>query len=294
MEKMKKIIERLLVFFIGIPVVYALVFLFPLYRHLPLNIVIILFSAVGAMEFSAMLEKKQLRVKKAQAFILGSLAPLLITLSVSFNVPEWITHLIIVAGISSVLIPSIFSNSDDMEKAITRIAGCFSVIIYPGFFMYWLVKMNIWENSGAVFLFLLITFANDSIAWLTGSLFGKNNKGLIPASPNKSVAGFIGGFAGSVIVSLGAAYFFPFVFSAGTDAAVISGLYLKATVLGLCTGIFAALGDLCESAIKRSCGFVDSGKAILGRGGVLDSIDSIAVAAPVYFLLFNLFFTNFR
>jgi phosphatidate cytidylyltransferase len=180
-----------------------------------------------------------------------------------------------------------------MEKAVNRIAGCFSVMIYPGLFMYWLVRMNIWENSGAVILFLLITFGNDSTAWLTGTLFGKNNRKIIPASPNKSIAGFLGGFLGTVIISLGAAYLFPEIFSAGANAAVVSGLLVKAAILGLCTGIFATLGDLCESAIKRSCGFVDSGKVILGRGGVLDSIDSIAIAAPVYFLLFSLFFTIF-
>jgi phosphatidate cytidylyltransferase len=153
--------------------------------------------------------------------------------------------------------------------------------------------MNIWENSSAVILFLLITFGNDSIAWLAGTLFGKNNRGLIPASPNKSIAGFLGGFFGTLIISTGAAYLFPEIFSIGVNTAPVSGLLVKAAILGLCTGIFAALGDLCESAIKRSCGFVDSGKIILGRGGVLDSIDSIAVAAPVYFLLFSLFFTNF-
>jgi phosphatidate cytidylyltransferase len=153
--------------------------------------------------------------------------------------------------------------------------------------------MNIWENSSAVILFLLITFGNDSIAWLAGTLFGKSNRGLIPASPNKSIAGFIGGFLGAVIVSLGAAYLFPEIFSAGVNPAPISGLLVKSAILGLCTGIFATLGDLCESAIKRSCGFVDSGKVILGRGGVLDSIDSIAIASPVYFLIFSLFFTNF-
>jgi phosphatidate cytidylyltransferase len=267
--------------------------LFPLYRHLPLNIAIILFSASGAVEFSSMLKKKLLFIEKAEAFLLGSLGPLSITLYISFNIPEWIPHLLLAGGAGWVLVSRIFSHSADMEKAVNRIAGCFSVMIYPGLFMYWLVRMNIWENSGAVFLFLLITFGNDSIAWLAGTLFGKNNRRIIPASPNKSIAGFLGGFLGAVIISTGAAYLFPEIFSAGVNAAPVSGLLVKAAILGLCTGIFATLGDLCESAIKRSCGFVDSGKVILGRGGVLDSIDSIAIAAPVYFLLFSLFFTNF-
>ena len=287
---MRKLIERLLVFFIGIPMVFALIFLFPHYRHLLLNISVIVFTAIGAVELSVMFEKKQIHVLKTEAFLLGLLAPLCATLTVSFNIGEWIVPMILLTGAGWVLISRVFSHSADMEKAAGRIAGCFSVMIYPGVFMYWLVKMNMWENSGAIFLFLIITFGNDSLAWLFGSLFGKNNRGLIPASPNKSVVGFLGGFIGAVAVSAGAALLFPGIFSTGLNSVPVSDLLLKAIVLGLCTGIFASLGDLCESAIKRSCDFADSGKIILGRGGVLDSIDSIAIAAPVYFLLFNIFF----
>jgi phosphatidate cytidylyltransferase len=289
---MRKLIERLLIFIIGIPLVYALVMMLPMYKHLPLNITVILFSAAGAVEFSSMLEKKQLYFTKPEAFILGSLAPLSMTLHISFNIPQWAAYFLLTAGTGWVLISRIFTLSVDMEKVVSRIAGCFSIIIYPGLFMYWLVRMNIWENSSAVFLFLLIVFGNDSIAWLAGTLFGKNNRGLIPASLNKSIAGFIGGLLGAVIISLSAAYLFPFIFSSGTDADPVSWLLIKSVFLGLCTGIFAALGDLCESAIKRSCDFIDSGKIILGRGGILDSIDSIAIAAPVYFMFFSLFFIN--
>jgi len=287
---MKKLIERLLIFFLGIPLVFALVVLLPFYRHLPLNIAVILFSAAGALEFSVMLERKQLHIAKAEAFILGALAPLSVTLTVSFNAGEWIVPLILLSGAGWVLISNVFSKPANMEKAVNRITGCFSVMIYPGIFTYWIIKMNIWENSGAVFLFLIIAFINDSAAWLFGTLFGKNNRGIIPASPNKSIAGFLGGFLGSILVSAGAAFIFPFIFSIGANSAPVPNLLFKAVVLGLCTGIFAALGDLCESTIKRSCGFTDSGKIILGRGGILDSIDSLAVAAPVYFLLFNVFF----
>ena len=287
---MRKLIERLLIFFIGIPVVFALVFLFPHYRHLVFNIIIVIFSAIGALEFSAMLEKKQLYVLKIEAVILGLLPPLSMTLAVSFSLPAWIIPVVLMAGASWVLISRVFLNPADLEKAAGRIAGCFSVMIYPGVFMCWIIRMNVWENPGAVFLFLLITFGNDSIAWLFGSLFGKNNRGLIKASPNKSIAGFIGGFLGAVLISAAAAYFFPSIFYASASSNSFSGLILKVVILGFCTGLFAALGDLCESAIKRSCGFDDSGKIILGRGGVLDSIDSVAVAAPVYFLLFHAFF----
>lgn len=289
-----KIIKRLLTFFVGLPAVIALVLFLPFYRHLPLNIVVILFSAIGAVEFSQMLEKKNLYISKVQAFILGALPPAMLTLMTSFNFQDWTIPLLLMAGGSWVLLSGVFYRLEKMETAANHIAAGFSVMFYPGFFMYWLVKMSVWDNSGAILVFLLITFGNDSAAWLFGNLFGANNRGIIPASPNKSIAGFIGGIFGCIVVSCGAALIFPEIFIMRTDDSFLpvvpSFLIGKAVILGVCTGIAATLGDLAESAIKRSCQVKDSGSLMFGRGGVLDSIDSIAVAAPVFFLLFHLFF----
>ncbi|MDR3019454.1 MAG: phosphatidate cytidylyltransferase [Treponema sp.] len=284
---MKKLIERLLIFFIGVPAVYALVVLLPFYHHLALNIIVILFSALGAVEFSAMLEKKNIRVSKTEAFIFGALAPLSATLTISFSLPGWIIPILLMAGALWAVLARAFTAQKNMDNVISYITGVFSVIAYPGLFMYWMIKMTSWENSGAILLFLFITFGNDSSAWFLGSLLGKNNKGIIPASPNKSIAGFFGGFLGTVIISGGAAILFPSVFFAENCA---SSLIIKSVILGIFTGIFANLGDLAESALKRSCDFKDSGKLILGRGGILDSIDSVAVAAPVFFFLYSLCF----
>ena len=279
---MRKLIERLLVFFIGIPAVIGLVLFLPFCKHLPLNIAVVLFSAAGAVEFSSMLEKKQMHVSKIKAFILGALAPASLTLCINFNFPDWIIPIVLIAGIGSVLLPIAFSGLDRIETAASRLAAGFSVFIYPGLFMYWLIKMTAWEDSGVIILiFLMIAMGSDATAWLTGSLFGKGNRGIIPASPNKSIAGFIGGIIGSIIISGGAALIVPSVFHSRIFVMII---------IGICTGIASTLGDLAESAIKRSCDTKDSGNLMLGRGGILDSIDSIAVAAPVFFLLYYVFF----
>jgi phosphatidate cytidylyltransferase len=290
----RKIIERILVFCIGIPAVFSLIYFLPHYNHLIWNIIVTGFTAVGAVEFAAMLNKKQFGISKVNACFLGAIPPLCATLEVSLGID--ILPVFLIAAASWILISLIFSRHADMETVIHRLAGYFSVLIYPGFFMYWLVKTSglalpyaydqfQWNNSGAIFLFLAIVFTNDSLAWLAGNLFGKNNRGLIPASPNKSIAGFIGGLIGSVAVCVLAAKLFPFVFpifAYSGNPLVIS----KAVILGVCTGIIATLGDLAESAVKRSCDVKDSGNIMLGRGGILDSIDSVAVAAPVYFILF--------
>ncbi|MCL2758671.1 MAG: phosphatidate cytidylyltransferase [Treponema sp.] len=287
---MKKLIERLLIFFIGIPAVFALVLFLPYYSNLALNLVVIFFSGIGAVEFSSMLEKKNIRISKIESFILGALAPLAVTLNISFGLPEWIVPAIIMAGAGWSLVSRVFSRVTELDNITNQITGGFALLLYPGFFMCWLVYMSGWGNPSAILLFLLITFGNDSIAWLFGTLFGANNRGIIAVSPNKSIAGFIGGLLGSLIVAIGAVFVFPHIFPICTECTPFIYLLIYASFIGFCAGIAAMLGDLAESAIKRSCDFVDSGNFILGRGGVLDSIDSIAFAAPMFYLLFSFFF----
>jgi len=292
---MKKVIERVLVFIIGIPAVYAIVILLPHRSNLAINIVTIFFSAMGAVEFSTMLEKKNIFISKIESFILGAILPLTITLVISVRLPFEILPVLAMASAGWVLLSKVFSKSSGIDSITNQIIGKFALLTYPGLFISWLIVMSLWEIPEATLLFLFIAFGTDSAAWLFGTLFGKNNKGIIPVSPNKSIAGFIGGILGSVIIAVGAALLFPNIFLrlkaiiSGTEIP-FSSLMIRAGILGVCTGIAASLGDLAESAIKRSCDCKDSGNLMLGRGGVLDSIDSIAFAAPVFFFLFTLLF----
>jgi phosphatidate cytidylyltransferase len=287
---MRKLIERLLIFIIGIPAIFALVYYLPFYHNLALNITAIFFSAMGAVEFSSMLEKKQIVIPRLESFILGLIIPLAFTLFISLQMPEWIIPVIIMTGAGWALLSRVFSRSTEIDTITNQIIGRFSLIIYPGLFICWIVIMTAWENPAAILLFLFIAFGNDSIAWLFGTLFGANNRGIITVSPNKSVAGFIGGILGSVIVAVGAVLIFPNMFIQNRES--VLNMASLAAVLGLCTGIAASLGDLAESAMKRSCDFKDSGNFMLGRGGVLDSIDSISAAAPVFYLIFSIFFKS--
>ena len=292
---MKKIIERILIFVIGIPAVYAIIILLPHRSNLAMNIVTIFFSAMGAVEFSTMLEKKNIIISKIESFILGAILPLTITLVISVRLPFEILPVLAMAAAGWVLLSKVFTKSSGIDSITNQIIGKFALLTYPGLFISWLIVMSLWEIPEATLLFLFISFGTDSAAWLFGTLFGRNNKGIIPVSPNKSVAGFIGGIFGSIIIAAGAAYFFPNIFLrlkailSGTDIP-FTILMIRACILGACTGIAASLGDLAESAIKRSCDCKDSGNFMLGRGGVLDSIDSIAFAAPVFFFLFTLLF----
>ena len=285
---MKKLIQRLLMFTIGLPLIVCIVLFLPQYKHLALNILAVLFSALGAGELSVLLRQKNISIPKTEAMILGALSPAATTLIISFSFPPVVIPAFLTAGAAWLLLSMVFSGNREFDAFISRFAAGLAVLIYPGLFIDWIIRMSGWDRAEIILVFLCTVFANDSAAWAAGMLFGKKNRGIIPVSPNKSIAGFAGGTAASVLVCAGAALLWPDIFALQRrlfmPQAVCAGL------LGLFSSIAASLGDLGESAIKRSSGIKDSGSIIPGRGGVLDSIDSISLAAPVFYLLFSLFF----
>jgi phosphatidate cytidylyltransferase len=285
---MKKIVQRLLIFFFGLPIIVAIVLLLPYYNHLAFNILTVLFSALGAAELSILLAQKKLHIPKVEAAVLGALPPLAMLMTVCFGFNGLLLPAVIATAVSWLLVSKILSRGDALNDSINRLAAGLTVLLYPGILLTWIVRMShLRHNTNHIILtFLCLVFSSDSLAWTAGMLFGKGNQGVIPASPNKSVAGFIGGFIAPLLVGMGSAMLFPGVFVPKyAMPAPAAGV-----VLGLITGIAATLGDLGESTLKRSSGLKDSGGIIPGRGGVLDSIDSISLAAPVFYLAFRLLF----
>ena len=284
---MKKLTQRLLIFFLGLPVLIVVVLFVPGRNHLLLNLLVVLFSALGALEFQNMLKQKDLVIQVPEAAILGGLIPAIACAVVSFNFSRLGSYSVFMLASSWLIVSRIFS-AKDQDSFINRTAAGFYVMIYPGIFLAWIVAMSLFTEPGiTIVVFLLMVFLNDSAAWAAGMLFGKGNRGIIPASPNKSIAGFIVGILASVAVGFGGVMLLPDVFKPLRLAEIPAGI-----LLGLCTGIAATLGDLGESVLKRSAGIKDSGGIIPGRGGILDSIDSVALAAPVFYLVFRLLFIS--
>jgi phosphatidate cytidylyltransferase len=284
-----KIIQRLLIFFLGVPAVLSMVILLPYHNHLFLNIVVIIISSMGAVEFSLMLKAKGYPVYVLESALLGSLSCVAATLIVSFDTNKDLTMSLFVIGVVWVLVTEIFyhKSRDDFSLVINRLSGSFSVMIYPGLLLSWIIHLSARPHATVIIItFLLTVIANDSLAWVTGMLFGKNNRGIFSASPNKSIAGYVGGMAGSIGSCAAFAWFIPQAFVPDQNIARMP----SAVLLGLISGIAVILGDLAESAIKRGSGFKDSGMVVPGRGGVLDSTDSIAFTAPVFYVLYRFFF----
>lgn len=132
-------------------------------------------------------------------------------------------------------------------------------------------------DGGAWFIGLMaIVFAGDTFAYFAGYWFGKS-KLLEPVSPKKTVEGSVGGLIGSGLAGLVLAE----VGLAGRPVAAV-------IVMALATGAFAQIGDLFESLLKRVANVKDSGAIMPGHGGMLDRIDGLLFAAPVYYLLARL------
>jgi phosphatidate cytidylyltransferase len=288
---MKKITQRLLIFFTGVPLLIGIVFLLPHHHHLAINLVVIIVSTLGAVEFSVLLAQKKLHISKIEAAILGALPPSVMFLIINFGLSDLLLSALICAVVTWMLVSRLFTQGNELDSFINRLGAGFAVLLYPGMLMAWIVRMSRWEEQASVIIitFIAIIFCTDGAAWATGMLFGKGNQGIIPASPNKSVAGFIGGTVVSFLLGGIVTMLWPEVFVPRND--VIAGIpFIAGSILGLLTGVVATIGDLVESAIKRSSGLKDSGSLIPGRGGVLDSIDSMTLAAPVFYLVFSLFF----
>ena len=285
---MKKLIQRLLIFFIGLPVLIALVIFLPVCNHVCLNFLVILFTVLGALEFQNILKMRNLCISVPEAIILGGLIPALATASVSFNFSRLGIFSVFMAAASWLILSRIFSSKEQHHQFIPRTAAGILLMFYPGVFISWIIAINLLPQPNlAITIYFLMVFLNDSAAWAAGMLFGNGNRGFISASPNKSIAGFTVGIVTSILAGLSGVIFFPYAFVSRYTSAVPAGIFL-----GFMTGIAATLGDLGESVLKRSAGIKDSGVFIPGRGGILDSIDSLALAAPVFYLTYRLLFIS--
>jgi phosphatidate cytidylyltransferase len=117
---------------------------------------------------------------------------------------------------------------------------------------------------------LLLVFAADIGAFFAGRSLGRHK--MAPrVSPGKTWEGAIGGLAAVALIAL-----------IGT---LRYGLPVRGGVaFGCAVGVFSVIGDLTESMFKRGAGLKDSGSLLPGHGGIMDRIDSVTAAAPLYAL----------
>ncbi len=157
------------------------------------------------------------------------------------------------------------------EVGFNLLAVFYSVVLFSYFYLLRQLDHGItWT-----FLTLFLVWATDIFAYLIGRRFGQHL--MAPQiSPKKTLEGALGGLLGSIFVGL----IFWFW---------MEGVSLKhIVVLSLMIGLGGQIGDLVESALKRSAGIKDSGTLIPGHGGILDRSDSLIFVLPlVYYYIVN-------
>lgn len=280
--KVNKTAQRLLTFFIGIPVIVGCAAI-SFCNHLLLHIAILVTTTLISFELHGILSKSLETQNKALTIILADLIPLSTSICVIFGFSLIYAVLSIMISLLLVFTLEIWGynrTTRTFEKSIQKLGSSLIIVIFCGFFMSFISRMAAFpEPSAIVSMFLLFIFGCDSCAWFFGITMGKNNRGFVAASPNKSVMGFIGGYVGSFIAVFVALLVFPVLRSFD---------FWKIALLSVTTATTAILGDLVESVMKRSSNTKDSGNIIPGRGGLLDSADSIVFSAPIFYFLVKL------
>jgi len=212
--------------------------------------------------------------RRESLIYLGLLWSLALVLSPHYRSPD-VLPIVITATMLISLICLLCRPSK--ESAFRNWAWTIVGALYVGWMLsYWLNLRGLEDGRNWVYLAMLTTFANDTGAFFIGRARGKHK--LAPAiSASKTwegaIGGLLSGIAAAVVIATVLNLISPFAFR-----------YWQIILLGFLVGLFAQLGDLVESLLKRNMEVKESGNLLPGHGGVLDRFDSlIFVGAVVYY-----------
>jgi phosphatidate cytidylyltransferase len=171
--------------------------------------------------------------------------------------------------------------SSTLELVMVDAAMSIFCLFYTGLTLLALPALREEANGPTLVVFLLcVVWAGDIVALYVGSALGRHK--MAPGlSPNKTWEGAVGSVLGSLLAAgglLSLAYWLAQMNSAKLSFPDEVWYWL---VLAVVVNVAAQVGDLAESALKRSVGVKDSGTILPGHGGVLDRIDALLLAAPV-------------
>lgn len=203
----------------------------------------------------------------------GCFGAALLILAVLYGLPSVLPPLL--AGFTVVVSVLALSRPEGIDSAGRRLAAAWGGMMYvPMMASVWPLLKHEFPEAGASWLLLalVIAFGSDTCAYFVGRAFGRRPL-YAAVSPNKTIAGAIGGMLGGVIAAagLGSSWLLP-------QIPVAHGI-----ALGVLGSVCGQLGDLVESLIKRTFGVKDSGALLPGHGGMLDRVDGLLFVAPVVY-----------
>ncbi len=159
------------------------------------------------------------------------------------------------------------------RDAVASVSAAILPALYLGLPIGAMIAVREVRGPGALLLLMLTVSSSDTAQFYSGRAFGRRL--LSPViSPKKTIAGAVGGFiTGAVVLAVGGAWWLPAV-----------PVPLRA-LIGVAIVALGIAGDLFESMLKRSAGVKDSSSLIPGHGGILDRIDALLFAAPIYYVV---------
>ncbi len=218
--------------------------------------------------------------------------PLVVAFYVLVPLQYWLIHLEWY-GLFSIFIPvyaflglpalAVFAgDTEEFLERTTKIQWGVMIAIYCISYAPALLVLDLagFEGQGALLLLylMLVVQISDVMQYVFGKLFGKHK--LAPlVSPSKTVEGLIGGGASAVAIGASLWWITPFT-------------PLQSAAMSLLIVICGVLGGLALSAVKRSLGAKDWGSMIEGHGGMMDRMDSVSFAAPIFFHIARFFFSG--
>jgi phosphatidate cytidylyltransferase len=265
--------KRVITAVVLIPIVFVLVFLPPHWQAL--------FVAATAV-VAALAGWEYLGLAKALGADPPRIPVVLAILALFAASYEWPDQVAPALGILSLLLLLWCTFASPIHRVLPDASSSVFGLLYTGFTLISVPALRQQSNGPSLLVFLFCAvWAGDTTALYIGRTWGRHK--LAPSiSPNKSWEGAIASVVGSVAVAGGllaladalGTHFNTVVLSFSEDP-VWYWLLLAAFL-----NIVAQVGDLAESALKRSAGVKDSGTILPGHGGVLDRIDALLLAAP--------------
>ncbi len=255
------LLKRALSTLILLPAFLAIVMAGPVWLF---GATVVLIGAAGQWEFTGMFERAGIRTRR----VMGLVGGVVVTASFAGPVPEGVA---LTASLLAVLAAALWRPRGE-RVAWEPVA----VTVFGICYVNWLLGYGFWLRDlpfGKQWVLLLIwvTWLGETAAYLVGSSVGR--RPLAPViSPQKTIEGAVAQFCVSVVAAVvGQAWFFA---ALPREHAVAVGALL---------GVVGQVGDLVESALKRSVGTKDTGHLIPGHGGILDRVDSLLFNTPVLF-----------
>ena len=255
------LLKRVLSTLILLPVFLAIVMAGPVWLF---GTTIVLIGAAGQWEFTGMFERAGIRTRR----MMGLVGGVFVTASFALPVSERVAFTAVLLAVLAAALWRPRGGRIAWEPVVITVFG----ICYVN----WLLGYGFWLRDLAfgkewVLLLIWVTWLGETAAYLVGSSFGSHP--LAPViSPRKTIEGAVAQFCVSIVAAVVAqAWFF------------VALPREHAVAVGALLGVAGQVGDLVESALKRSVGTKDTGRLIPGHGGMLDRIDSLLFNTPVLF-----------